>query len=62
MVLETLQDLWEYQNPNGNYKQFIKNKLEEDNNQRLKVNHPRYLTITWDGINLKTIEDFLQTT
>ena len=58
----TLQDLWEYQNPNGIYKQFVKNKLEEDNNQRLKVNHPRHLTVTWDGLNLKTIEDFLQTT
>jgi hypothetical protein len=57
----TLQDLWEYQNPNGNYKQFVKNKLEEDNNERLKVDHPRHLTVTWDDLNLKTIEDFLQT-
>ena len=55
----TLQDLWMYQNPGGNYEQFVRNKLETDNTERLKVDHPRHLKITWDDIDLKIIEDFL---
>lgn len=58
----TLQDLWMYQNPNKDYKQFIKNKLDKDNNDRLKVDHPRHLKVTWDDFDLKIVEDFLHST
>jgi hypothetical protein len=58
----TLQDLWFYQNPEDNYAQYVKNKLESDNNERLKVDHPRHLKITWDDFDLKIINEFLHST
>lgn len=55
----TLQDLWEYQNPGQNYLQFVENKLRIDNNQRIKVDHPRHLKITWGDLDLTKISNFI---
>lgn len=56
----TLQDLWEYQNPDGNYVEYVRNKLHTDNVIRAKTNHPRHLTISWGDLDLEKISKFIK--
>lgn len=56
----TLQDLWEYQNPGQDHEQFIRDTLRSNNDERIKIDHPRHLKITWNDLDLTTIEKFIK--
>jgi hypothetical protein len=57
----TVQDLWNWQNPGqeDNYRDFLLEKLTDENNQRKHYVADDYLIASWDDLNITQIQEFL---
>jgi len=55
-------DLWLFSNPNDSYEEYVFNMLNSRNKKCLEFDHPNYLKISWNCLDIDKIIDFLGAT